>query len=181
VPTVLTSDETVLVVVDVQGRLARLMHEAQALFDSLARLVKGARVLGIPVITTEQNPTGLGPTVDEIAPLLPDPVIPKMAFSCCGEPAFVDAVKATGRRQVLLAGIETHVCVYQTARDLLAGGWEVHVVSDAVSSRTAANRAVGLTKMQSAGAEVTSVEAALFEMLQAAEGPAFKQILEIVK
>lgn len=177
----LTRDGAVLVVVDVQGKLARLMHEAEALFDALSRLIRGARVLEVPVVATEQNPAGLGPTIEELAPLLPGPVIPKMAFSCCGEPAFEKSLEATGRRQVLLAGIETHICVYQTARDLLSRGREVHVVADGVSSRTAGNRAVGLEKMRAAGAEVTSVETALFEMLAVAEGSAFKEILRIVR
>jgi len=177
----LTCDKAVLVVVDVQGKLARLMHEAEALFDRVARLVRGAAVLEVPVIVTEQNPAGLGPTVEEIRPLLPAAAIAKTAFSCCGEPAFVRALEAAGRRQVLLAGIETHVCVYQTARDLLESGYEVHVVADAVSSRSVRNRDIGLTKMQAAGAEVTSVETALFEMLAVAEGPRFKAILKIVK
>ncbi|MFO8013166.1 MAG: hydrolase [Phycisphaerae bacterium] len=177
----LTRDEAVLMVVDVQGKLARLMHEADALFDNLSRLVRGATVLEVPVLATEQNPKGLGPTVEEVRPHLPSEPIPKMAFSCCGEPAVVEALEATGRRQVLLAGIETHICVYQTARDLLARGREVHVVADAVSSRSPRNRDVGLAKMRAAGAEVTSVETALFEMLEVAEGPAFKQILTIVK
>jgi len=178
---VLTRGNGILVVVDVQVKLARLMHESEALLDNLSRLVRGATVLGVPVVATEQNPAGLGPTVEEVAPLLPAGPIPKMAFSCCGEPAFTEALEATGRRQALLAGIETHVCVYQTARDLLARGYGVHVVADAVSSRSARNREVGLEKMRAAGAEVTSVETALFEMLEVAEGPAFKQILEIVK
>ncbi len=186
---VLTCDNAVLVVVDVQGKLARLMHEAEDLFDRVARLVRGAAVLEVPVIATEQNPAGLGPTVDEIRPLLPAEAIPKTAFSCCGEAAFVAALEAAGRRQVLLAescgwllaGIETHVCVYQTARDLLARGYEVHVVADAVSSRSVRNRDIGLTKIQAAGAEGTSVETALFEMLAVAEGPRFKEILKIVK
>jgi nicotinamidase-related amidase len=177
----LTRNEAVLMVVDVQGKLARLMHEADALFDSLSRLVRGARVLEVPVLATEQNPKGLGPTVEEVRPHLPSDAIPKMAFSCCGEAAVVEALEATGRRQVLLAGIETHICVYQTARDLLAGGREVHVVADAVSSRSPRNREVGLAKMRAAGAEITSVETALFEMLEVAEGPAFKEILAIVK
>ena len=177
----LTRDDAVLLVVDVQGKLARLMHEAQALFDNLSRLVRGATVLRVPVVATEQNPAGLGPTVEEVRPHLPAPPLPKMAFSCLGEPAVVEALEATGRPQVLLAGIETHICVYQTARDLLARGGEVHVVADAVSSRAPGNREVGLAKMRAAGAEITSVETALFEMLEAADGPAFKQILAIVK
>jgi hypothetical protein len=177
----LTRDDAVLMVVDVQGKLARLMHEAEALFDNLPRLVRGAAVLDVPVVATEQNPAGLGPTVEEVRPHLPTEPIPKMAFSCCGEPAVVEALEATGRRQVLLCGIETHICVYQTARDLLGRGYGVHVVADAVSSRTPRNREVGLAKMQAAGAEVTSVETALFEMLEVAEGPAFKAILKVVK
>jgi len=177
----LTAENAVLIVVDVQGKLARLMHEAEALFNNLSRLIRGATVLGLPVVATEQNPEGLGPTVEEVRRHLPMAPIPKMAFSCCGEPAVVDALEATGRPQVLLCGIETHICVYQTARDLLARGREVHVVADAVSSRTPRNRDIGLEKMRAAGAQVTSVETALFEMVEVAEGPAFKQILEIVK
>jgi len=177
----LTREDAVLLVVDVQGKLARLMHEADALFDQIARLVRGATVLEVPVLATEQNPDGLGPTVEEVRPHLPSAPMPKMAFSCCGEPAVVEGLEATGRRQVLLCGIETHICVYQTARDLLARGWEVHVVADAVSSRAAGNREVGLEKMRAAGAEITSVETALFEMLKAADGPAFREILDIVK
>jgi len=177
----LTCDNAVLVVVDVQGNLARRVHEAEALADAVARLVSGAKVLGVPVLATEQNPAGLGPTIDEVRSQLPAEPIAKTAFSCCGEPAFMEALKAAGRRQVLLAGIETHVCVYQTARDLLADGYGVHVVADAVSSRSERNREIGLIKMQAAGAEVTSVETALFEMLAVAEGPRFKAILKIVK
>jgi len=177
----LDAASAVLVVVDVQGRLARLVEGSEVVIDAVGRLVRGAGVLGVPVLATEQNPEGLGPTVEEVAPLLPSPPIPKRAFSCWGEPAFREALEATGRRDVLLAGIEAHVCVYQTAVDLREAGWRVHVAADAVSSRTAANRQVGLEKMCSAGAEVTSVETALFEMLRVAEGPAFKEVLRIVK
>jgi nicotinamidase-related amidase len=177
----LIRDDAVLVVVDVQGKLARLMHEAEALFDQLSRLIRGARALDLPIIVTEQNPDGLGPTIPELAPLLPPERIAKRAFSCGGEPAFLAALEATGRRQVLVAGIEAHICVYQTAADLASRGYEVEVVSDAVSSRTAANRAVGLERMRQAGARVTSVEMALFELLGAADGDAFKAILRIVK
>jgi len=140
----LETGNTALVLVDLQEKLLRVMHEREALLDSVVRLVKGAAVLGVPVIYTEQNPRGLGPTVAAVGDLLPDPPITKLAFSCCGEPAFTDALARLGRRQVLLAGIETHVCVYQTAADLIAAAWEVQVVTDAVSSRSEANKAVGL-------------------------------------
>jgi len=177
----LNSTDAVLVVIDIQGKLASLMHERDALYENAARLIKGAKVLGIPIIWTEQNPAGLGPTVPEIAALLEGEPIPKFAFSCCGEEKFMQALRAAGRRQVLLAGIEGHVCVYQTAVDLLAAGYEVHVVADAVSSRTFANRHLALAKMKDAGAEITSVEMALFEMLRVAEGEKFRQIIRIVK
>ncbi len=177
----LNVDETVLVVIDVQGKLAQLMHEKESLFENLSRLIRGAGVLGLPILVTEQNPQGLGPTIAELSGLLPPRRIPKVAFSCCGEAAFVAALEAAGRRQVLIAGIETHICVYQTAADLLALGCEVHVVADAVSSRTARNRDIGLEKMKAAGAQVTSVETALFELLKVAEGDRFKALLKIVK
>ena len=174
-------DDAVLVVVDVQGKLARLMYEAEALFADLAKLIRGAHALGLPIIVTEQNPAGLGPTIPELSDLLPAQRIAKTAFSCCGEGAFVRALEATGRRQVLLCGIETHICVYQTALDLLGRAYEVHVVADGVSSRTARNRDVGLAKIEQAGGHRTSVETALFELLKVAEGDTFKAILKIVK
>ncbi len=177
----LAAENTAVVLVDLQEKLLPVISERDALVDSAGRLVTGAAVLGVPVIHTEQNPRGLGPTVAAVADLLPDPPVTKLAFSCCGEPAFTDALAALGRQQILLAGIETHVCVYQTAVDLIAAGYEVRVVTDAVSSRTLANKALGLEAMRDAGVSVTSVETALFELLKVAEGPRFKEILRIVK
>jgi nicotinamidase-related amidase len=174
-------DNAVLVVIDVQGKLASLMHDRDRLYDNTARIIRAAAVLGIEVICTEQHPDGLGPTVAELAEHLDVEPIPKFAFSCCGEPAFETALKSTGRTQVLLTGIETHICVYQTAVDLLAGGYEVYVLTDAVSSRTEANRLLGLQRMKDAGAVMTGVEMALFEMLKVAKGDTFKQIVRIVK
>jgi len=174
-------DNTVLVVIDIQGKLASLMHDKERLYDNTARMIRAAEVLDIEVICTEQHPDGLGPTVAEIAEHLNVQPIPKFAFSCCGEPAFETALKTTGCTQVLVAGIETHICVYQTAVDLLAGGYEVYVLTDAVSSRTAANRQLGLQRMKDAGVVMTGVEMALFEMLKVAKGDKFKQIVRIVK
>jgi nicotinamidase-related amidase len=174
-------DNSVLVVIDIQGKLASLMHENKRLYDHTARMIRAAGVLGIEVICTEQHPDGLGPTVAEVAEHLNVEPIPKFAFSCFGEPAFEAALKQTGRTQVLLAGIETHICVYQTAVDLLGGGYEVFVLTDAVSSRTPANRQLGLQRMKDAGAVMTGVEMALFEMLKVAKGDTFKQIVRIVK
>jgi len=177
----LNRDEAALVVIDVQGKLARLMDESADLLANLAKLIQGAKVLGLPVVVTEQNPEGLGPTVPEIAAHLPPERIAKRAFSCCGEPAFLAHLAALGRRQLVLAGIEAHVCVCQTALDLVGRGYRVEVVADAVSSRTARNRQIALDRMRAGGVGVTSVEMALFELLGAAEGDAFKAILKIVK
>lgn len=177
----LTPDSTVVVLVDLQVKLARVMHEREALIENAVRLVGGTGVLGMPVVRTEQNPAGLGPTVPEVAELLSGKPIAKLSFSCCGEQAFVEAMDRLAGKQVLLAGIESHVCVWQTAADLLSAGHQVQVVTDAVSSRTAANKAVGITKMRDAGAAVTSVEAALLELLKTAEGPKFQEVLRIIK
>ncbi|MBN1400522.1 MAG: hydrolase [Anaerolineae bacterium] len=178
----LSRDNTLLVLVDVQGKLAQIMHDREALFRNLVQLVRGVRVLGLPIIWMEQNPRGLGPTIPELAELLPDlEPIPKLSFSCCGSPEFHRALKAHDRRQVLIAGIETHVCIYQTTLDLLSLGYEVQVVGDAVSSRRAVNREIALERVRQAGAAVTSVEMALFEILRVAEGPAFKAMLQVVR
>lgn len=177
----LTRNDTACILVDFQERLARAMFEADGLLDDVLRLLRGLAVLKVPVLWTEQNPPGLGGTVGEVAELLEGAPIPKLSFSCCGEPAFVEALEALGRRQLLLAGIEAHVCVYQTAADLIEAGSDVHVVSDAVSSRSPENKAVGLEKCADLGAGITSVETVLFELLRVAEGEEFRQILQIVR
>lgn len=178
----LTVEETALLIVDVQGKLAHLMDENERLFTKLQKLIEGARVLGVPILVTEQNPEGIGRTIPEIAHLLSDvQPISKLSFSCCGSERFLRALKALNRNQVVMAGIETHVCVYQTARDLLQMGYEVEVVADAVSSRTAENREIGLQRIKDAGGRWTSTEMALLELLKTAEGPKFKEILKIIK
>jgi nicotinamidase-related amidase len=146
-------------------------------------MIKGAKVLELPILVTEQVPEKLGPTRPEIAELLAGVAEPirKVSFSCCGNGPFMEQFKSLDRRQVLLTGIETHICVYQTAVDLLGFGYEVQVVVDAVSSRAAENRQVGIRRMKSAGAILTSTEMALFELLRLAEGPQFKEITKIVK
>ena len=178
----LAVENTVLVVIDVQGKLSCLMHEKEKLFENLRKIITGAQILEIPVILTEQNPDGLGRTIPEVADLLPgiQPIL-KFSFSCCGESRFVRELEALKRKQVLIAGIESHVCVYQTAMDLLGAGYEVQIVADAVSSRTADNRELGLEKMKNEGARLTGVEMALFELLRVAEGAKFKGILKVVK
>lgn len=178
----LAPDKVVLVVIDVQDSLFRSVADREQRLDSLKRLVAGMKVLEVPVIVTEQYPKGLGPTLPELADLLPAvKPIAKTSFSCCGDEAFLAAFNELGRKQVLLAGIEGHVCVYQTAADLIAAGNEVYAVGDAIGSRTEANRATGLGLMGELGAHLTSTETVLFELLKKAEGEKFKAISKIVR
>jgi nicotinamidase-related amidase len=179
--TKLSAEDALVIVVDMQEKLLPAIHDGDAVVAAAARLVRGAKVLGLPVLWTEQNPSRLGRTVPPLAELVEDEPVGKLAFSCCGEEAFGRRLAAAGRRQVLLAGVETHVCIYQTATDLLGRGYQVQVVVDAVGSRRVGDREVALGRLARAGAEPTTVELALFEMLKAAEGEAFKRILRIVK
>jgi nicotinamidase-related amidase len=178
----LKPDNTVLSVIDVQGELAHAMHNKEMLFENLQKLIKGSKILGIPILWTEQNPEGLGPTIPEVANLLSGiKPVSKLSFSCCGNERFMEALRALNRNQVLLAGIEAHVCIYQTAVDLVNLGYEVQVVIDAVSSRTKENKLIGLEKIREVGVSLTSTETVLFELLKVAEGPKFEGILNIVK
>ncbi len=132
-----------LVIVDVQGKLARLMYDKQVLFKNIQILIKAAKILNMPILWCQQCPDALGPTVPELQQLLTDnEPIDKSAFSCCGDEQFNIKLNETKRHQVLLCGIETHVCIYQTAIDLLRKGFSVDVIADAVSSRTPENKQV---------------------------------------
>lgn len=178
----LKRDNTTLVVIDVQGKLAGLMHDRAELFANLRRMIQGAKVLDLPIVVTEQYPEGIGPTVPEIAEVLPklDP-ISKICFSCCGADEFTTSLRSLNRKQVLVTGIETHICVMQTVLDLLDTGYDVQVVADAVSSRTADNKRIGLERMRDAGAVITSTESALYELLGVASGTEFRAVLKLIK
>jgi len=176
-------DRSLVLVVDVQDRLTPAMPP-----DALDRLVKYARALvqaaktlGMPVLATEQYPKGLGRTLPQIAELLPAPPLEKVHFSCGADPAFQRALENTGRKQVVIAGMETHVCVFQTARDLVAMGFDVHVCADAVTSRSDEHRARGLDLCREAGAVVTTAETAIFDLLHQAATPEFKTVSSWVK
>lgn len=177
-----TIDRSVLVLIDVQGKLAELMVRRDDLYRHLDRLIRGAQALQIPILWTEQNPTRMGPTVEPLRTLLHAIApIPKMSFSCAGEPVFAKALAALNRNQIILAGIETHVCVFQTAADLVRNGNSVVVPADAVSSRSEDNYRVGLERIRTAGATIASVESILFELMRTADHPAFRTILALVK
>ena len=178
----LNVENVVLVVVDVQGKLAQVMQDKESLFANLRRMIRGAQLLELPILWCEQNPAGLGPTTPEIAELLTSQTaVTKMSFSCFGSEAFQQALAATGRKQVLVTGIEAHVCVYLTAADLVKAGYEVEVVADAVSSRSSENKRIGLDKITRLPAGVTNTETALFELLRTAAHPRFKEVAKLLK
>ncbi len=178
----LEKGNALLVVIDIQTKLFPHIHGGAGVAEAASRAIRGCRALGMPVLVTEQVPAALGPTIPElrgetegIAP------IEKSAFSCCGEKAFLDAVGASGRRKILLCGIESHVCVYQTALDLVAGGYEVYLLADAVSSRRKSDRTIALRRLEQMGVRLFSIEMALFEILREAGTDDFRKILRIVK
>jgi len=182
VPAQLTADKTVLLLIDFQERLFPVIHDKEKLLRNVLKLIKGIQVLEIPIILTEQYPKGLGPTIPQIKELIPGiKPIEKVSFNCCDEASFGEALGALKHRQVLIAGIEAHICVYQTAMALARAGYEVQVVSDCVSSREPENKTVALFRMGAAGISPTSTEMALFELLRVAQGDKFKQISSIVK
>jgi len=177
----LKKENAILVFIDVQGKLSELVDGSEALFANLRRLLEGMKALDVPVLVTEQIPEKLGPTRDEFQEFITETPIAKSSFGCCGEPEFFQTLEKTGRKQVILCGIETHVCVYQTALQLLVTGHKVTVVTDAVSSRDPANKALALRRLENEGAKLTGTEMLLFELLGDAKDPAFKSILNIVK
>lgn len=172
-------ERAALVVIDVQEGFRPAIDRFEEVIAATAAMIRGAEVIGIPIIVTEQYPEGLGATVPEVAEALPERVVPieKTCFSA----AEADGFDLGGRDQAIVCGIETHVCVNQTVLDLLEAGTEVHVVADAVGSRDPRNRELGLSKLERAGAWQSSVETALFELLRRAGSDEFKSVQKIVK
>ncbi len=182
IPAFLQTDQTALIIIDIQERLFPVMHDKEKLRRNVIKLLKGAQALEIPILFTEQYPKGLGPTLPEIKELLADfKAMEKVSFNCCDEGPFCQALEALKRKQVLIAGIEAHICVYQTAVALARAGYEVQVVGDCVASRENENKLAALFRMGAAGISPTTMEMALFELLKVARGDKFKQISAIVK
>lgn len=178
----LKSTNTALVIIDVQGKLARIMQNAEILFKNLAMLIKGARILEVPIIWMEQLPEKLGNTVEEVSAHLDGlQPIAKDVFSCGQNDEFNSKLAEIDPDNVVLAGIETHICVYQSAMDLLAKDYNVEVVADATSTRLEHNKEIGLEKIRRAGGQITSVETVLFEIQSKATGEHFKQIIGMIK
>jgi nicotinamidase-related amidase len=174
----LDADRTTLVVIDVQEGFRKAIPDFDRVANATATLIEGAEAIGVPIVVTEQYPKGLGETVPEVAEHLPEGAKPleKVVFSA----AEAEGFDLEGRDQALVCGVETHVCVNQTALDLLDAGVEVQVAEDAVGSRFEENKRVGLHKMERAGATVTSVETALFELLGRAGTDEFKRVQRLI-
>ncbi len=176
---------TVLVVIDVQERLMPVIHDAERVAHNLERLVRGCHVLGVPAILTEQYVKGLGPTIPSVRAALEETggyrPIEKMSFSAMGAAPFAAQLAALERKHILVSGVETHVCVYQTVRDLLAAGMSVTLLSDALSSRTPESREIALRRMEKDGAKLSSTEMALFELTVLSGTDEFRAIAKLVK
>ncbi|MHB8880047.1 MAG: hydrolase [Thermodesulfovibrionales bacterium] len=179
---ILKKDDAVLVLVDIQERLAKVMSERQKVVDNCLHLIELCRMLDIPIILNEQYPKGLGPTVSEIREALKDHQShEKVTFSCCSMGTFPEALASTRKKKVILVGMETHVCVLQTCVDLLKEGYAVHAVSDAICSRTDDNYRTALEYMRDAGAVITCTETVLFQLLEKAGTEEFKTISKRIK
>lgn len=178
----LTLARAQLLVIDIQEKLFPLIHENQRVASRSALMIKAARALDLPVTVSEQYVKGLGPTISALGEAIAGlPRFEKLAFSFCGEAPCRRQIESAGRPQVLLIGIETHVCVQQTALDLLRDGMAPVVLADAVGSRTALDYEIALDRMRSAGVIVTTTESAIFELLGASGTDQFKKILPLVK
>jgi len=178
----LDKEDTVLLIIDIQEKLAVVMKERDKVVKNNLHLIELAKMINMPIVVTEQYPKGLGPTVAEIREALPvyRPV-EKMTFDCCGQPAFLEELKEQKRKKVVVTGMETHICVLQTCIGLLGGGINVHLVQDAVCSRTKENWETGIEFMRDAGAAVTSTETVLFQLLKVAGTEEFKKISKRIK
>jgi nicotinamidase-related amidase len=173
---------SLLLLVDVQGKLAGLMHESEAMIGQQAIMIEACRMLEVPVVWAEQLPNKLGPTVPELAEKL-EGLKPwaKSSFGCCGDPDIMQAIRTTGRKQIILIGIETHVCIWQTAAALVKNDFQAHLICDAVSSRSAFNRDIAFERMSQAGVCLSNVEMALFELMGDAGHDRFRDITRLLK
>lgn len=187
--TVARRDDAVLVIIDEQERLTAVMESRERVVSATVRLVRTAALVGIPIVVTRQYPKGLGETEQEVERALAEAQsagarlsrVDKVAFDCFGDPAFAETVGGGSRRQLLIAGMETHICVAQTALSALREGFDVHVVADACCSRGAESHASALDRLRSAGAVVSACESVMYELVGEAGTDEFRSLLGIVK
>lgn len=185
----LDRSSTALLVIDIQDRLATAMARREAVYAKTSLLIEVAAIVGCPVVVTRQYPAGLGDVVEPIAALIADKELEgldvlradKVAFDCFAEESFVDALESLGRRQLLIAGMESHICVTQTALSALERGFDAHVSADACCSREDASHDYAMSRLAHAGAAVTLAESAAYELIGRAGTPEFKALLRVVK
>ena len=176
-------DESLLLIIDFQDKLANAMdsQRLQAVRSNCAKLIKGFQIFKIPIIYTQQYTKGLGETVAELKTLLPFAHIEKTSFSCLGESMFLDALEKTNKKHIVVAGMETHICVLQTVLDLLGNNYTVTVLSDATISRNLKNHEDALNFLRIKGAHILPFESILFMLLKDAKNPLFKEVSKLIK
>ena len=178
----LQREDTASVIIDVQEKLFPLIHEHELLAKNMSILIRGLKVLGVPMLVTQQYTKGLGTTIKQISDTIGDYFhIEKMAFSCCGDEGFMSEFKKLNKKNLILAGIEAHVCVLQTTLDLLEAGYQPVVIEDCVSSRFPVNKQVAIKRMRQAGAIISTYESILFELTEISGTDLFKNIVKLVK
>ena len=179
---VLTSENSLLLIIDVQEKLVKALDK-DVIIKKVFNLTKAAKLLSIPVVVTEQYPKGLGSTVESVAEELPEntSVFEKVSFNALDTEGVLDKIKSYGKKQIVICGIETHICVHQTAAALLREGFQVHVIKDACASRNKYEFKQGIERMEANGATISCVEIALFEWLQSAKHPCFKEVQSLIK
>ncbi len=178
---ILKKESTALLVIDVQERLMPVIHESERVIANVNKLLRGAEILSLETIITEQYPKGLGHTCKEVEIGEQKTVMEKICFSCMQSEPLTEQLKLTNKKALLVCGVEAHICVLKTVLEAIEAGYEVHVVADAVSSRTAENKQLALDRMRQAGAYIVSVEMALFMMLHQAGTDEFKAISKLIK
>lgn len=178
----ITKDDTALVVIDLQERLMPAMSNGKETEERAAKLIKGAKVFELPIIVTQQYTKGIGPTTESVAEALGEfQHVEKTSFSCMRNQEFVDRLQASGRKNVIVCGVEAHICVLQTVLQLMEAGYNVHLAADCIDSRNQNDKLWGITRMGDAGAVITTYESALYELLQDSKAEGFKEISAIVK
>ncbi len=178
----LNIEDALLIIVDIQGNLAKVVNESEKVNAAAHKMIAGALALELPILLTAQAPHKIGHTTDEVRELVPDLYeYPRIGFSILTSPEIEQALKESRRKQLILCGFESHICVYQSAMDLMKAGYDVHLLVDAVSSRDPQNKAYILQELRAEGAHLINVETALYAMMRDANHPAFRTVSKIVK
>jgi len=179
----LSLESSCLLVVDIQEKFVSVIDEYERVVAKSKIMIQAAGMLGVPVIVSEQYPKGLGQTVSELSEVYPEKtqIHDKTAFGCLGDVGLTEQIAALGKKQIVVVGIETHVCVNQTVHQLLNADYQVHLIEDALGSRSSENRDIGIAKMRASGAVSSCVEMALFEWMGDAKHPRFKDVQALIK